>query len=72
MVYNTFCRKGIALTAEQNFITPAPLAQLEEHLTLNQGVQGSSPWRRRLRTCCEDYALTMGSFFRYEHLEPVF
>ena len=24
----------------------APLAQLEEHLTLNQGVQGSSPWRR--------------------------
>ena len=24
----------------------APLAQLEEHLTLNQGVQGSNPWRR--------------------------
>ena len=24
----------------------APLAQLVEHLTLNQGVQGSSPWRR--------------------------
>ena len=23
----------------------APLAQLVEHLTLNQGVQGSSPWR---------------------------
>ena len=22
-----------------------PLAQLVEHLTLNQGVQGSSPWR---------------------------
>ena len=22
----------------------APLAQLVEHLTLNQGVQGSSPW----------------------------
>ena len=24
----------------------APLAQLVEHLTLNQGVQGSNPWRR--------------------------
>ena len=24
----------------------APLAHLVEHLTLNQGVQGSSPWRR--------------------------
>ena len=22
-----------------------PLAQLVEHMTLNQGVQGSSPWR---------------------------
>ena len=29
----------------------ALLAQLVEHLTLNQGVQGSSPWRRtKLRT----------------------
>ena len=27
-------------------ISFALLAQLEEHLTLNQGVQGSSPWRR--------------------------
>ena len=54
MVYNTFCRKGIALTAEQNFITPAPLAQLEEHLTLNQGVQGSSPWRRTESTVFDD------------------
>ena len=25
--------------------TDGPLAQLVEHLTLNQGVQGSSPWR---------------------------
>ncbi len=25
--------------------TYAPLAQLVEHLTLNQGVQGSNPWR---------------------------
>ena len=28
----------------------APLAQLVEHLTLNQGVQGSSPWRCTLST----------------------
>ena len=27
----------------------ALLAQLVEHLTLNQGVQGSSPWRRTLQ-----------------------
>ena len=27
----------------------APLAHLVEHLTLNQGVQGSSPWRRTQR-----------------------
>ena len=31
-----------------------PLAQLVEHLTLNQGVQGSSPWRSTLRTVFED------------------
>ena len=28
----------------------APLAQLVEHLTLNQGVQGSNPWRRMIRS----------------------
>ena len=28
-----------------NTIQNGPLAQLVEHLTLNQGVQGSSPWR---------------------------
>ena len=27
-----------------------PLAQLAEHLTLNQGVQGSNPWSRSLRS----------------------
>ena len=31
-------------------ISFAPLAQLVEHLTLNQGVQGSSPWRRTQST----------------------
>ena len=32
----------------------APLAQLAEHLTLNQGVQGSNPWRRILKHCFYD------------------
>ena len=27
----------------------APLAQLAEHLTLNQGVQGSNPWSRTIK-----------------------
>ena len=39
MVYNKYC------SAVNNLNKYAPLAQLEEHLTLNQGVQGSSPWR---------------------------
>ena len=34
--------------------TDALLAQLVEHLTLNQGVQGSSPWRRIESTGFED------------------
>ena len=28
------------------FFVDGSLAQLVEHLTLNQGVQGSNPWRR--------------------------
>ena len=38
----------IALVLEKSthFQMDALLAQLGEHLTLNQGVQGSSPWRR--------------------------
>ena len=35
------CRCG----RHNNDTENAPLAQLVEHLTLNQGVQGSSPWR---------------------------
>ena len=35
------CRCGRHNNDKEN----APLAQLVEHLTLNQGVQGSSPWR---------------------------
>ena len=36
----------------------APLAQLAEHLTLNQGVQGSNPWRRM-----KDYRIRSVVFF---------
>ena len=35
-------------------IENALLAQLVEHLTLNQGVQGSSPWRRIAEHCFWD------------------
>ena len=35
------CRCG----RHNNDTENAPLAQLVEHLTLNQGVQGASPWR---------------------------
>ena len=35
----------------------APLAQLVEHLTLNQGVQGSNPWRRMIRSIRVDRVL---------------
>ena len=34
-----------------NTIQNGPLAQLVEHLTLNQGVQGSSPWRFTKKHC---------------------
>ncbi len=34
-----------------NTIQNGPLAQLVEHLTLNQGVQGSSPWRSTKKHC---------------------
>ena len=46
-----FCKKGVAfpdglcynLFRIKQLMTIAPLAQLVEHLTLNQGAQGSSP-----------------------------
>ena len=40
LYYNNSC-----MLRNMHFIGHAPLAQLVEHLTLNQGVQGSSPWR---------------------------
>ena len=41
------CRCG----RHNNDTENAPLAQLVEHLTLNQGVQGSSPWRCTRENC---------------------
>ena len=41
----------------------APLAQLVEHLTLNQGVQGSSPWRCTESTIFEAERFGDGVFF---------
>ena len=40
--YNVPCHSERVTNIHMIF---APLAQLVEHLTLNQGVQGSSPWR---------------------------
>ena len=45
-------------------IKNALLAQLVEHLTLNQGVQGSSPWRRTIKHCfCGRMGRGDGAFF---------
>ena len=37
-------KRGLSLPAKDDIITPGPLAQLVEQLTLNQRAQGSSPW----------------------------
>ena len=42
----------------------APLAQLAEHLTLNQGVQGSNPWRRM-----KDYRIRSVVFFYFKNID---
>ena len=55
------CRCGRHNNDKEN----APLAQLVEHLTLNQGVQGSNPWRSTASTIFEDTgALGMVLFLR--------
>lgn len=38
-------RLGITEKLRYSYFSRAPLAQLAEQLTLNQRVQGSSPWR---------------------------
>ena len=51
-------------------ISNAPLAQLVEHLTLNQGVQGSSPWRRTQSTGFGDIG-ALGSVFFFCSLDTL-
>ena len=51
-------------TADKTIIN-ALLAQLVEHLTLNQGVQGSSPWRRIAEHCFWDVEPGGGVLFCY-------
>ena len=53
------CRCGRHNNDKEN----APLAQLVEHLTLNQGVQGSNPWRRIKDTVFADIAIAAGTVF---------
>ena len=55
------CRCGRRNNDTEN----APLAQLVEHLTLNQGVQGSSPWRRTQSTVFDE--MTSGTVFFCAH-----
>ena len=55
------CRCGRHNNDKEN----APLAQLVEHLTLNQGVQGSSPWRRIAEHCFWDVGPGGGVLFCY-------
>ena len=48
----------------RDYIEYALLAQLVEHLTLNQGVQGSSPWRRSIKyRFCGHRSHGVGAFF---------
>ena len=53
------CRCGRHNNDKEN----APLAQLVEHLTLNQGVQGSNPWRRIKYRFWRHRSSGDGSFF---------
>ncbi len=54
MIYNISCVQGNTKNA--------PLAQLAEHLTLNQGVQGSNPWWR-IKVSVSSRKLGVGAFF---------
>ena len=56
--YNNFC--VLDKPQQTRF---APLAQLVEHLTLNQGVQGSSPWRCIRSPGIREYMRVVGLFF---------
>lgn len=59
LIYNTICVEEHETQKQKN----ARLAQLVEHLTLNQGVQGSNPWRRTKNTVFADKAIAAGTVF---------
>ena len=52
-------------TADKTIIN-ALLAQLVEHLTLNQGVQGSNPWRRIKYRFWRHMSSGVGAFFVFQ------
>ena len=57
-----FCCVGKAHERHPN-TADAPLAQLVEHLTLNQVVQGSRPWQRTPSTVFVGISYEDGTFF---------
>ena len=62
----SFWRSNISLvveTRQQSRIQNALLAQLVEHLTLNQVVQGSRPWQRTPSTVFVGISYGDGTFF---------
>ena len=56
-------------TADKTIIN-ALLAQLVEHLTLNQGVQGSNPWRRIKYRFWRHMSSGVGAFFVFQLTRP--
>ena len=57
----------LALNGKVNAkIKYARLAQLAEHLTLNQGVQGSNPWWRITKYRFYSIGYGVGAFFMFE------
>ena len=58
MHYNNSCVEKVTKRKDRE----ARLAQLAEHLTLNQGVQGSNPWWR-IKVSVSSGSLGVGAFF---------
>ncbi len=66
--YSIYC----SVSHKINQLKIAPLAQLVEHLTLNQGVQGSSPWRCTESTIFEAERFGDGVFYFHKNLHAAF
>ena len=61
--FKVVVRYHLSLRHGNAVITNAPLAQLVEHLTLNQVVQGSRPWRCTPSTVFVGISYGDGTFF---------